>query len=347
MSDNEQSKKYTSFVQGVRQELIDELMAVSDKWKVGEDGTNFETLQEERLAVLNRHEQQAESAEEILGQLAIDLKAAKAFGDGGPWKLNDLLVSGDSWPFEDLSQVDEHFGPLPAGYCYRNLLSEARSVPKAVVNNANNLLRLPSAFNLLVDADFELAGDGIPGRTLLDWIHSQSAALNRLWTMRILAYLAVLEGSELPEDVPYSAGVPSIDAAVDEPVGNLEGNQRVQHLVDEFIELTLVQYDGQEEENDVTTIGIRIDKARTFKALNEIPGGCAALRPLLTHSEIAVRVSAAIYLLLSAPQLALPVLQEVAATWPGDEKKKHSQCACLNAQRALWMYVDGKLSYDA
>ena len=53
MSNNGQPKKFTSFVQDVRQKLIDELIAVSDKWKVGDDGSNFDKLQQERLAVLN------------------------------------------------------------------------------------------------------------------------------------------------------------------------------------------------------------------------------------------------------------------------------------------------------
>lgn len=344
MSDDRQRKKPSSFVQSFRKKLINELIAVSDKWRVGEDGTNFEEFQKERLAVLNKYDQQSESAKNIFGQLAIDIKAANEFADGGPWTLNDLLVSKESWPFDELSQVDEHFGSLPPGYCYRNIVSESYSVPKAEANNANNLLRLPSSFNLVVDADMELAGDGIPHRTLLDWLRMQSGELNRLWNLRVLVHLAVLRRSELPPSKLHRDGGPWGETAVGEPIGKFDANSEINSLIDGFIGQTMIQYNGQERGSDVDTIGGVCDKRDTFKRLTEIPGGREALRPLLSHREIGVRVSAAIYLLDSAPQLALPVLQQVAATWPGNEKVRHSRCACLNAQRALWMYEDGKLS---
>jgi hypothetical protein len=347
MSNDEQTKKTASFVKDVRQNLIDELIAVSDKWNVGEDGTNFEKMQEERRAVLNKYEERAESAEQILGQLAITMKAVHEFTEAAPYKLNDLLVSKDSWPFEDLSQVDEHFGPLPEGYCYRNLVSHSFGISQAEANSANNLIRLPSEISSLMDADMNLAGDGIPDHDLLAWLASQSGALNRLWNLRELAHLGIIESSDLPAVGIQKGAGPGGKAAASEPAGDLEMNQEIKKWVDDFVDFCLLHYNGQEENSDVEILGGVGAKRDAFKRLREIPNGCAALRSLLDHAEIAVRVSAAIYLLASEPQSALPVLQKVAATWSGDETKKHGRPACLNAQRALWMHQDGKLSYDA
>ncbi len=61
-------------MQTVKQKLIDELIVVSDKSTAGEDGADLEKLQEERLAVLNKYGRQTESAAQVLGKLAIDLR---------------------------------------------------------------------------------------------------------------------------------------------------------------------------------------------------------------------------------------------------------------------------------
>ncbi len=347
MSNDEQTKKTPSFVKDVRQNLIDELIAVSDKWKVGEDGTNFEKMQEERRAVLNKYEEQAESAEQILGQLAIEMKAVHEFTEAAPYKLNDLLVSKDSWPFEDLSQVDAHFGALREGYCYRNLVSHSFGISQAEANSANNLIRLPSAISSLMDEDMNLSGDGIPDHDLFTWLDSQSGALNRLWNLRELAHLGIIESSDLPVVGVQKGAALWGRAAASEPAGDLEMTQEIKKWVDDFVDFCLLHYNGQEGENDVDVLGAVGAKRNAFKRLKEIPSGHAVLRSLLVHAEIAVRVSAAIYLLASEPQSALPVLQRVAATWPGDRTKKYSRSACVNAQRALWMHQDGKLSYDA
>jgi hypothetical protein len=83
--------------------------------------------------------------------------------------------------------------------------------------------------------------------------------------------------------------------------------------LEDFVSFCSLYYYGQERESDVDTIGGVSDKQDAFRRLKEIPNGPGALRLLLDHREISVRVSAAIYLLLSDPQLALPVLQQVAA----------------------------------
>lgn len=131
-----------------------------------------------------------------------------------------------------------------------------------------------------------------------------------------------------------------------EPVGDPEMTPEIKQWLDDFVSFCSMHYNGQEREKSVDTIGGVSDKKDAFKRLKEIPNGPGDLRLLLDHRETSVRVSAAIYLLLSDPQLALPILQQAAATTAREGKNKHSQCARVNAQRALWMYQDDNLSYD-
>jgi hypothetical protein len=346
MSSDGKSGKPMSIVQSFKQKLIEELIEASDKLKVGEGGENFEKLQQERLAILNKYEKQTESAQEVAGQFATDMKAVHEFAEGGPYRLNDLLVSKDSWPFDTLSQVSSHFGLLPPGYCYRNLVvAPYDDLERPETKNACNLIRLPSAFSSLVDESMNLAGDGIPNRSLTDWLKTQSAQLIRLWSLRVLAERGILRRSELPAVAVQKGGGPWGKPVGSEPAAEPGTTPKLKRLMDEFVEHCMFHYNGQERGSDVEIIAGVVEKRDIFQQLTEIPGGVAALRPLLDHPEIPIRVSAAIYLLLSDPQSALPVLQGVAATWPGDEDVKYSQSGPLNAQRALWMYRDGNLSY--
>jgi hypothetical protein len=220
-------------------------------------------------------------------------------------------------------------------------------LPQPETYDASNLVRLPSGFNSLVDTDLELAGDGNPARTLLDWVRTQSGELIRLWNLRALAERGVLRRSELPTVATQKGGGPWGKAVASaEPVGDPGMTPEIKQLLEDFGRFCSLHYNGQERENDVEVIGGVSDKKDAFKRLKEIPNGPGALRLFLDHREIAVRVSAAIYLLLSDPQLALPVLQQAAATTAREERNKHSQCARVNAQRALWMHQDGNLSYD-
>lgn len=348
MSDAKRPKKAFSIVQAFREKLIDALVTASQKWEVDKDGTNFEKLQEEQFAVLNTGDQKAKGAQEIVGQLAIDVNASRKFAEGAPWKLSDYIVSPVSWPFTDISEVDAHFGALQPGYCYRNLVSNSNGVSSVVANNANNLIRLPTISNLWVDLNLNRPGDGIPGRTLMDWLQTQSGDLNRRWILRTIAYLGLLESDEFSPVALQTVGISSARAEERGPSGNPDKDPALKPLVDKFIDSALDYYDCQEWDLENSSNADSISGAYAMKtlfhALSEVPGGCEALRPLLTHPEVSVSVTAAIYLLLSAPQAALPVLHQTLAQ-SSDVSRRHLRCACFHAQRALWMYRDGKLSY--
>jgi len=341
---NDVPPKKPSLFRSLKRKLVDELGAASDKWTVGEDGSNADKLREEKLKVLNKYDEGTGSFGEIFSQLGVELKATQEFSKRAPYRLNELLVSTDSWPFEELSQLDEHFGALAPGYSYRYLAPSSSVVPESVANNASNVIRLPSAMDLLVDDELKLAGDEIPDATLMDWLGRRSAAMNRLWTLRILSQLGILKGSEVPDDVPETAGGPRKAVAKSAPPTTELTDAQIRELVEDFVTSAKWQYDCESKQSGETPSWVWDKKARVRK-LNE-GGAIMALEPLLHHKEVSVRVSAATYLLPSSWALAFPVLRAALANCPGNERKRHSISACRHARWTSWMYLDGNLSFE-
>lgn len=190
-------KKQSSLIQSFKQKLIGDFLSASDKARQGGDN---EKLRQEQLAVLKKHDKKAESVLQIFSQLATDLKAAKKFSDRCSWTLDELLVSIEPWPFDDLSQLSERYGPLPPGYCYRFLAAESPVVPKAVANLANNVIRIPSSLDSVVEKDLKRPDLDGTGQPLCDWLPTQPADVSRLWVMIVLVQRAILKASELPKD---------------------------------------------------------------------------------------------------------------------------------------------------
>ncbi len=336
---DEPGKKSSSLLTAFRQKLIDKLATVP---KVAADGANADAVRQERIAILREHEEQAGSAQEILSQLGVDIKAANEFSKGNPRKPADLLVSTQAWPFEDLSELDAHFGPLPPGFTYRYLAPRSHIIPKSVANNANNVIRIPSALNLVLDEDFQQPGDEFPDGSLADWLPSQPAETNRIWTWRMLSCLGVVEREDIPDGIPDDGSTPLAAGPALET--GVVSDRSVAELIEDFSRYAQLQYDGEEKERAGDALGYMCDKKLVFNTLTSMgPDAVAALRPLLQHSDIAVRVSAATYLLGTDFQSAWPVLREAMAMFPGNEKKKHEVGACRHALQATWMRGDGKL----
>lgn len=344
MADNDDSKKLSPLVESVKQKLIDELLAASERAKNDDGSIDTEQLRRDQLAILQKYDEQAGSAAEIFARLGKDVSATQKFAKGGARTLDELLVSKEPWPFEDISELSDRFGPLPSGYCYRFLAPATWMVPKNVANSANNVIRLPSALNLVVDAHFDLPGDEIMDRSLGDWLPGQSAELSRLWTLRVLSFFGILKRSEVPAAKISKGSVPSVGAATEALPKEMELDPSLSALLQCFKREAVSQYDGEESEDDVSALGGVSAKRDTFLALMKIGKGAALkLRMLLDDPDIGVRVSAATYLLQLAPQIGMPVLQEIAATRPVDEDQKRARSAALHAQQAIWMYEDGKV----
>lgn len=337
-------KKKSSFVAGIKQKLIDALLDTADNGRDAKEDPDGEKLREGLRGVLNEFDEQTESAEGIMAQLGTDVAAMQAFAGGGSRTLDELLVSTNSYPFDDISELSERFGALPKGYCYRYIVPETNAVSRDIADNANNVIRLPSALNLVVSEHFRSHGDEIPDRSLEEWLEWQPAELSRLWTLRVLSLFGILTRSELPRgERPAGSVAAAAPDAV--PADDAEAGAEIAELVEGFREDALLHYDGEEDEgSDVSALNGVYDKRGTFAALKAIgPQAVAALRPLLDDPDIGVRVSAATYLLPSMPAMALPVLNEAASAWPGDESEKHSESATRHALQTLWMYEDGNL----
>lgn len=355
MADDVQPNKSSSFVQGIKQKLIGELLGAADGSKNAAGETDSEKLQEKTRSILKRYDEETQSAELIFAQLKTDVAAVEAFADKAPYDLNDLLVSKEPWPFEDLSQLAGRFGALPQGYCYRYLAPETYVVPAEVANKANNVIRIPSALNLVVSKYFEASGDEIPYHSLGEWLEHQSAELYRLWTLRVLSHCGIVDRSALPTLKPRTGSVPSAGPKKEIPATIAQAapqyakatDPTIADLVDDFEEQAILHYGGEEREKYDDTFGGIYDKIDTYRALQNIgPHAILALSPLLNHPDVGVRVSAATYLLPSEPQIALPVLRQVIARGHVGEEQMRLRRAILHARQTIWMYEDGNLKLE-
>ncbi|HWU25507.1 MAG TPA: hypothetical protein VN154_03815 [Rhizomicrobium sp.] len=345
MSDDKKSGKRSSFFGSVKQKLIDDLVSAAERNKNEKGETDAEKLRQDQIAILANADAQAESVAEIVSDLKTDIDALHKFADGGARTLNELLVSADPVQFNTFADLDARFGALPNGFTYRYLVPPTYVREESAVNFANNVVRLPSAFNLVIDGHFELFGDEIPEDSLSDWLKHQPTELNRLWSMRVLSLFGILKKSELPASTLRRGIVPAVGkprpaarAAV--AASNIpEAAEQVQS----FADAAILQYDGEVVDHDTDAKGGVLSKRVDFENLMKIgPHACLALASLLDHPDIGVRVSAATYLLPTAQNLAFPILQESAASWP-DNNGDRVQRAAYHAQQAIWMYEDGNL----
>jgi hypothetical protein len=345
MANEKDPKKAPSLVESMKQDLIDKLVAASIEAKNDDGSIDSEKLRKEQLAVLGKYDAIAGVAAETFTQLGADLSATQQFSEGGARKLDELLVSEEAWPFKDISELSDRFGPLPKGYCYRYLAPETVVVPKEISNLANNVIRIPSATDLGLEAQLDRPGDEIPDRSLGDWLGRRPVDLVRSWTLRVLSLLGVLKASEIPSVGLPSGSVPSAGAR-SHPVSfeNPKLGPEIAELINDFREQSVFQYDGEEQEDDVSALGGVCAKRDIFDDLEARgPEAVSGLRTLLNDADIGVRVSAATYLLPSAPNLASQVLLDVVAHWSKQKNEERAYNAFIHARQALWMYEDGNL----
>jgi hypothetical protein len=275
------------------------------------------------------------------------------FAAGGPRRLIELLVSSEPVAFGSLSDLDAKFGALPAGFGYRYLAPPTNVTPEADANTADNVIRLPSSFNVLLDEQFDLSGDEIPDRSLAEWLENQPAALYRLWSLRALSMMGILSREDVPAPLrgmaaaATSGSVPSAGKARAAQVPPIprELPPAEKEEIDSFRALAVLQYDGESENIDSHARYGVADKFGVYARLKKIgPDAGLALGTLLHDEDIGVRVSAATYLLPAAPGVALPVLREAAQASPDDDDER-VQRAAVHARQAIWMYEDGNLGF--
>ncbi len=343
MVDDENPKKSSQLVEGVKQRLVDELLASSDGARKADGSIDSEKLRGGQLGILKKFGKRIGAAAGIFMKLGADLSAAQSFfANGGARTLDELLVSKEAWPFDDISELSGRFGPLPKGYSYRCLVPETRAVPKKVANVANNVVRLPSALDLAIKKHLGRSGDEIPGRSLGEWLDGQPGELVRLWSLRLLSLFKALKSTEV------SAGEDAIgNGPTARPVsGSANPGLDIGTWVNEFREAAIFQYDGEEKEDDVSIRSGVFEKRDIFEKLSAFGSDAVfELRPLLDDPDIGVRVSAATYLLPIASEIALPVFLDIVGHWPECGNEERGYCANSHARQTLWMYEDGNLRF--
>jgi len=335
MADGKTPKKASSLADLLRQSLIAKLLAASDESRNAGGEVDGEKLREKQLAVLKDGEEKTKSILGIFAQLGSDVSAVRKFAAVGPHKLRELLVSDEAQPFDAISDLSARFGPLPKGYCYRYLAPESRLVSKATANRADNVIRLPTLLNRLVDKRLGMPGDEIPDRSLGEWLADQPAEVSRLWALRVLVLLGILKRADLPDlpvTEPENSSVPGISGP----------GSHTAALIAEFRKNALLHYEGEEKE-DVASAWNGVAGKRSVVAQLQERSATSALVPLLDDSEISVRVSAATYLLPITSDKALDVIYGAAAVAADRLTLKHMDAARIHAWQTIWMHDDGNL----
>jgi hypothetical protein len=346
---NDNPKKRTSLVEMIKQKLIGDLLGASQANRDATGNVDAEALRKSQLEILGKYDDATAQAGKVFDQLAIDATALEKFAKGGSRSLNALLVSPKLTPFDTLPDLDRMFGPLPRGFSYRYLAPPTSVTTEAEANVANNVMRLPSSFNLVLDEHFDLSGDEIPDRSLADWLEEEPANTYRLWTLRVLSLFGLLKKDDVPAIPLASQSLPASGSVL--AAGSPEGSRSIpqslddelKEEVDSFRAMAVMQYDGETEDNDSYARNGVFDKKAVYARLKKKGSDAiTSLGTLLRDKDIGVRVSAATYLLATAPGLALPVLRAAANAWPEVDDDR-VQRAAYHAQQAIWMYEDGNL----
>jgi hypothetical protein len=357
MSDEDRSKKNLSPVEAAKQRLIDDLVKVQME---SEDKTltaaDVEAQRHKVLGVLETHQQQIQTEESLLLELKVDADAVKEFVDGGQRTLDQILVSKESWPFKSIEQLEEKFGKPGSGYVYWPLVTPGQKVSQDEANDAANVIRIPRLLAEELDERYGLTADEFDAHALRPWLSRHSLEVNRIWAYRILVNSGILRDGSVPIKLSNSgtttkAAAPSSSMTrAGGSVPSAGASRAAPQLdsadwVEAFVEAAVQQYDADEQGE----FG-ECDEAVQSKVFNvaeldrEARGGRTALAPLLDHPSLAVRVSAATYLLKQMPSRVVPMLQKIATIQrPAELKQPHARWAAIHAQQTLWVDEDGLL----
>jgi hypothetical protein len=143
-----------------------------------------------------------------LRQLAVDAKAALEFAKQGAHSLQDLEVPSND--YEQFSSYDEfqkldsaqyelvkRFGPAGDGYQYHHIITQggqnANNIPQEQLQNTENIIRIPTLLHEAVNAAYQDAAPDGSGRTVYEWLQTQSYEFQRNYGLKILRDLHILK----------------------------------------------------------------------------------------------------------------------------------------------------------
>ncbi|MGN6749907.1 MAG: hypothetical protein ACTHJS_15065 [Xanthobacteraceae bacterium] len=141
-------------------------------------------------------------------QLKIDLEAAFQFIKDGPRTLEQLQVSSsgneefssyDEFKKIDPSQYDlaKRFGPAGDGYQYHHIVTQgganANNIPQERLHNTENIIRIPTLLHEAINAEYQSKVEDGSGRTVYEWLQTQSYEFQREYGLQILRKLHILK----------------------------------------------------------------------------------------------------------------------------------------------------------
>jgi len=139
-------------------------------------------------------------------QLAVDGKAALEFAKQGPHSLQELEVPSSD--YEEFSSYDQfqklgpiqyeltkRFGPTGDGYQYHHIVTQggqnATNLPAQQLQNTENIIRIPTLLHEAVNAEYQKKVADGSGRTVYEWLQTQSYEFQREYGLKILRDLHI------------------------------------------------------------------------------------------------------------------------------------------------------------
>lgn len=140
-------------------------------------------------------------------QLAVDAAAALDFVRQGPHALEDLRVSSSYQEFRnygafvkgelDPNVIAKMFGSPGAGKQYHHVVtqggSNGRKLPAESLQNTDNIIPLPTLLHEVVTDEYRRPAPDSSGRTLYQWLQTQSHQIQREMGLSILRELRILK----------------------------------------------------------------------------------------------------------------------------------------------------------
>jgi hypothetical protein len=131
------------------------------------------------------------------------IAAATRFVNEGAHTLAQLRVSSEGLSFSSYGQflkqdveasadLEKRFGSAGDGMQYHHIIEEGSGVASNLVENADNIVRIPAILHEAINAIYATKSSKYGGLTLRDWLKGQSADVKREYGIKVLRDLGII-----------------------------------------------------------------------------------------------------------------------------------------------------------
>ncbi len=95
--------------------------------------------------------------------------------------------------FESLSDFIKRFGAAGDGYIYHHIVEQSSRFPASVIQNTDNIVRIPLLLHEEVNSCYMQTCPECQGRSVREWLRTQSLETNREKGLQILRDVGILK----------------------------------------------------------------------------------------------------------------------------------------------------------